>query len=62
MLDLRGDRYTKMFKKYKMGTGEKIWAWCYMLINGVRPCVSRKVNMRNVIPKIAGRIFKKSGT
>ncbi len=59
-LDLRGDRYVRPFVRYGMGKREVIWAWVYILTHGVRPCLSRQVTMKNVIPKIIGRIWKKN--
>lgn len=56
ILDLRIDRYERFFKKYKMGRADRIWAWCYMLGNGVRPCISRQTNVRSLFSKLIGKI------
>lgn len=60
MLDLRGDRYTKLFKRYKMDRRDKVWAWSYMLVNGVRPCISRQASIKSMLGKIVGKVFKKN--
>lgn len=61
LLDLRGDRYIKIITKYRKDARDIIWAWCYMLSKGVRPCISRKVTIQNIVPKIVGKVFKKNG-
>lgn len=61
LLDLRGDRYIKIITKYRKDIRDILWAWCYMLSKGVRPCFSRNVTIKNIVPKIVEKIFKKKG-
>ena len=56
-LDFRGDKYIKLIKRYPTDTWDILWAWGYMLINGIRPCISRELTIRNLIPKLVNKIF-----
>ena len=60
LLDLRIDRYDRFFKRYKMNVADRILVWCYMLANGVRPCISRQTNVCDIVPKLIRKISKRS--
>jgi len=61
LLDLRGDRYIRVITKYRSDKRDILWAWCYMLVRGVRPCISREVTIRNIVPKLINKFTKLVG-
>lgn len=60
LLDFRGDKYIKLVKRYRNDKRDILWAWGYMLRNGVRPCISREVTISNAIPKLVDKIFRRN--
>ncbi len=59
ILDLRGDKYIKLFKEYGIDKRDILWVWGYMIVNGVRPCVSRNITIFNFIPTLIKKIFRR---